>query len=322
MDVLKTTVDVTICLLGYVFFICLIGLISGKIGELLKPKKGDRTTMTIKEFEKMLLTEANKEHIAIIESVLKHGDVERRGIVIDRPDEGAAPIHYIDDLYEIYRHGTMDMQDLINAILDIKTPKVNPSKLLENIDESLCYRLLNIKNNRKLLENVPYKTICDDMALCLDVREYGENGIMATLINKDIFKLKMWDLAVNIAPFNAPAVLRSMLDMMDDVDDNILITGEIKDEPMYVLSVEKGIYGASALFYDGVKERIYDIFGEYYALPSSIHEWIIVPVKNGTKEEVDEMKELVVTANRTVVEHAEVLSDNPYIYDGKELRIA
>jgi hypothetical protein len=117
--------------------------------------------------------------------------------------------------------------------------------------------------------------------------------------------------------------MKTLADTMLGVDDNVLLSGNVDLSTVgYVLTNENHLFGASALFYDGVKERIYDLIGEYYALPASVHEWIIVPVKDGTDDEVDALKEMVMRGNDEVVDYTEVLSKYIYLYDGKELKIA
>jgi hypothetical protein len=63
-----------------------------------------------------------------------------------------------------------------------------------------------------------------------------------------------------------------------------------------------------------MQERIADKLGEgYYALPSSLHEFIIIPESAGI--DAREMCEMVKTANKTVVEPKDVLSDNVLHFD-------
>ena len=86
------------------------------------------------------------------------------------------------------------------------------------------------------------------------------------------------------------------------------------DGAMFILTNESGIFGASALFYPGVIDRISEILGVgFYILPSSVHEVIIVPdVGNRNAED---FKYMVLEANRTVVEPKDVLSDNVWYYN-------
>lgn len=91
-------------------------------------------------------------------------------------------------------------------------------------------------------------------------------------------------------------------------------------EPMYVLSNESGVYGAATLFYPGMQEQVADKLGEgYYALPSSLHEFLIVPESAGVN--LPDLSEMVKTANETVVEAKDILSDTVLHYDRDEKKL-
>lgn len=61
----------------------------------------------------------------------------------------------------------------------------------------------------------------------------------------------------------------------------------------------------------GVIKLLGDMDGDYYILPSSIHEIILCPA-DGKKAE--ELKRMVYGINRLVVREEEVLSDSVYYY--------
>ena len=328
MDSLRTALMVTVYLIGFVAVMCITGLVFGKVEELFKPKKkGEKKMTNIKEFERELLKAIEKSgHTAQIKEYYKQGDQKMRNLVVDAQD-GISPAVPIKDLHDMYLHG-LTLDALVENVLSLEKPAI-----LEDADtkikKNLCYRLVNKENNKELLKTTPHKTICNDMALCLQaIMSDGDDGYYVALINKDMFEYKMWGIAETTAPTLSPARLTAMMDVdlrytqPFDGADNLLITGLTTEDEMYVLDTENGLHGASALFYDGVKERIYDLVGEYYALPSSIHEWIIVPVHDGTEEEVKALKAMVKEANTSVVDTVDMLSNHPYVYDGTELKIA
>ena len=63
-----------------------------------------------------------------------------------------------------------------------------------------------------------------------------------------------------------------------------------------------------------VFKMIHEKMGDYYILPSSIHEVLIVPATCGLDR--DELKEMVCTVNRDQVAPEDQLSDEVYFYDG------
>ena len=84
--------------------------------------------------------------------------------------------------------------------------------------------------------------------------------------------------------------------------------------PMTVLTTKGAVNGAGILFCDSVLQKIHEKLGDYFVLPSSIHELIIVPVSEGIDR--DELTEMVKTINATEVAPADRLSDKVYLYDG------
>lgn len=81
-----------------------------------------------------------------------------------------------------------------------------------------------------------------------------------------------------------------------------------EDLPMYVLTNEKQNFGAGAILYPGMKQKIEETMGEFIILPSSIHELILIPESMNKPE----LKEIIYEVNRTVVNDSEILSDRPY----------
>ncbi len=86
--------------------------------------------------------------------------------------------------------------------------------------------------------------------------------------------------------------------------------------PIYVLSTEEGVFGASLIANCKVREMVYKCFGECYILPSSVHEVLIVPEKaypGNSREQVEhDLLLMVETINITELSPQEVLTDSIY----------
>lgn len=80
------------------------------------------------------------------------------------------------------------------------------------------------------------------------------------------------------------------------------------DIPMYVLSNDKQVFGAGAILYDGMYEKLEKIVGDFIVIPSSVHETIIVPSIYDSPYITSMIREV----NETVVAPEEVLSNRPY----------
>ena len=74
------------------------------------------------------------------------------------------------------------------------------------------------------------------------------------------------------------------------------------------------------MLYEGILEKVGQKLGEnYYMLPSSIHEVIVVPESNSPVKQ--DLEEMVREINETQVEEEEVLSDRVYNFSRKENRL-
>jgi len=81
---------------------------------------------------------------------------------------------------------------------------------------------------------------------------------------------------------------------------------------MCVLSNTQEYYGASCILYPGVLEKIRnELKQDFYIIPSSVNEVIIVPSSHTDSMHLRDMLEDV---NRTIVPPDEILSDNIYRY--------
>lgn len=101
--------------------------------------------------------------------------------------------------------------------------------------------------------------------------------------------------------------------MEEEMDQMI----SVNQNPMTVVTNERTVNGASALFYPGMLDQIgQSMKGDYFILPSSINEVIVVPDDGSLGPR--ELKEMVNEINHTQVAPEERLTDEVYHYDTKE----
>lgn len=74
--------------------------------------------------------------------------------------------------------------------------------------------------------------------------------------------------------------------------------------------------GATQIMDDNIRQEIAEKIGDFYVLPSCIHETIIIPKDIGM--ELEELEHMVQEVNYTQVALDERLSDHVYEYDAKE----
>ena len=92
---------------------------------------------------------------------------------------------------------------------------------------------------------------------------------------------------------------------------------------MIVLRNEDGLQGAIGVFDVSTMEKALQTYGDMYILPSSIHEMLLVPVKNSLNGDItiDTLEQMVREVNETQVSPQERLSNEVYAYskDGFQL---
>lgn len=105
-------------------------------------------------------------------------------------------------------------------------------------------------------------------------------------------------------------VMKDMLAMSDEEYEMLPMSS---DERMFVLTNELKLNGAAAILDTDLMLEIFEKIGEFYILPSSIHEVLIVPMSSNIH--VNELKAMVKEANDTQVSPEDRLSYSIYSYN-------
>lgn len=304
----------------------------------------------IGEITEMVKKKMGGEYSIQTYKVTKNNSLELESIVILQKGKNYAPNIYLLPYYEAYIQGA-DMEELVNGLCNVyykySAPPLNEdfTYSYEDIKTYIIYRLVNYERNKKLLEKIPHIKYLD-LAItfhCL-VRE-DVDGIGTIRITNE--HLKMWGSSVEMLLSQAtkntqklfPPSIRSMDEVIlamlheerkedkeNELSDQLLgsILGDqncSNQHKMFILTNEKGINGATCLLYENILKKFSDqIHTDFFILPSSIHEVILVPYdKTITKEA---LKEMVRDVNYTQVARDEVLSDQVYYYSRKNNAIS
>ena len=84
---------------------------------------------------------------------------------------------------------------------------------------------------------------------------------------------------------------------------------------MILLTRENKMFGAGVLFCNDVLHQIWEKIGNYYVIPSSIHEILIV--RDNGEYEKEGFDQMIREVNATMVNEDDKLSDRAFYYDGK-----
>ena len=101
------------------------------------------------------------------------------------------------------------------------------------------------------------------------------------------------------------------------------VSPAIPDIPMVVATNKKKMHGFRVVLNDTAMKDISDRFGgDFYVIPSSIHEIIAVSTDYfDKKEDIQAIKNMIYEINRTKLEDQDFLSDELYAYDSEEMEL-
>ena len=192
----------------------------------------------------------------------------------------------------------------------------------EIMKEKLSIQVVATERNAEILEGIPHMEVEDMSLVCRFLVEAGayENGtILVTnsmLENYGISKEQLFEDALKSAPEIKPSEIRSMADVLAEIMeiDVSEFGGQLglsmDDEiPMYVASTKDRTNGAGIIAYPGFFDMAAEkVGGDFFVLPSSVHEVIIVP-DDGTKD-FRVLEAMVKEVNAAQVDLKDQLSDS------------
>ena len=266
-----------------------------------------------------------------ITEVTKNNGQLYHGLCMQAKDCNIAPTIYIDRYYQEYRNDLKGFEEILDEIIDIyhnnriaKSVDVEGLLDFENIKDKIICELINYEQNKEQLEQIPYIPY-HDLAivfriLCtLDDKETGTILINHThrAMWKNISEQELYDLAI----VNTKRLLGCKIcditqilkehyaDMEQDMFDE-MFTDVV---PMYVMSNDHCFKGAASLLnVERLEEFAVKHNTDFYILPSSIHEIILLPV--GTSENTEYLKDMVSQINHSEVSREDRLSNHIYFY--------
>lgn len=204
-----------------------------------------------------------------------------------------------------------------------KTVKIRNLKNYEQIKNRIFYRIVNYEKNKGTLSEIPYLPFLDMILTfyCL-IQNSKEHISSIPITNKH---LKQWNInlkkiteqAIENTPRIFPVKINTMEEAMGVMTSEAILQ---EARSMYVISNTIGINGASCLLYKETISLLTEKFkGNFYILPSSIHE--VIAIKDTGLFEKEELSRMVHEINTTQVAEKDYLSDNIYYYSIEEKRI-
>lgn len=293
-------------------------------------------TQFMEEMRERIVHAFDNEQGVDVVKVEKNNGIVLYGITIKKQDSRCVPTVYLEKFYEDYLQGR-DLDEILHEFLEIyeehelqDIPDLDFFTDYRQIKERLSVMLVHYRKNKSRLEKIPYMRFLDlaQVVYCKIPEMGNENTNAIVIITNEHFKYwniskeKLFRDAMRNAQSMMPCHVRSMSEIIKEhmtlLGENYEkeLVGEIKtqSDAMLIVSNQQNFYGAICILYDEVLQNIADDHKtDYYILPSSVHETILVPVWIG--DDLAGMKSMVKEINSTQVEVEEVLSDEIYYFD-------
>lgn len=274
---------------------------------------------------------------------VKNNDMAFHGISLRHKDRNIAPIIYLDELFQIYCNGE-SIGEIADTVINhlriygnVKNVKLDGIDNYEAVKKRLGVKLLNRSLNSLYMEKKVYVEYMD--LIIVFFVEYEDLCIGRGIIGVTPNMLSIWDVdtetllrdATENMKKNYPVEFTSVVDLLireykkKTEDENNIMREDIKDlvdqltmvstsdRQMYVLTNERHNLGASTILYPDTLSKVGSVLNsDFYLLPSSIHEIIIVPDNGYVDEEA--MNNMIRSVNSEHIAPDEILSDHMYLY--------
>ncbi|MCM1324995.1 MAG: DUF5688 family protein [Bacteroidales bacterium] len=290
--------------------------------------------MEMKQFAQTVQATVQKElgqgYEIAFHDVSKNNGVTLTGLTITAKGQNIAPTIYLDSFHEAYEGG-VSLTYIVQKILEIYGKDAPPQSIdmeffkdFEKVKDRICYRLINREKNEKLLSQIPHREFLD-LEICFYYAYQGEklgNGTILIFNNhlemwgttaEELFALAQKNTPV-LFPWECKTIEEALREIRGETDEDS--AGQAKEERgfMKILGNSAHVYGAACILYPGVLEELARKEGRnYYILPSSVHEVILLEEEAGENREL--LKEMIKEVNDTQVSLEEILSYQLYYFD-------
>ena len=257
----------------------------------------------------------------------KNNATERTGLILETPGVNISPTIYLEEFFE-------HLVELYEEIRQEKSWDYERMLSFEGVKDRIIFRLINTEKNKELLLDVPHREFLD-LSLVFAVLVEADNDGTAVMLIKDLH-MRQWKVTKeqlwNVAKENTKRLLPAECFGMNfavyellsrstpgehDRENLLRRTWHPEKDKMYVLSNKLKNYGAACIAYPYILDMLAGVLKEnFYVLPSSVHEVIIVPESSRIRQ--SELERMVREINETQVPEEEILSNHAYFYYAQE----
>ncbi len=268
---------------------------------------------------------------------LKNNDTDKYGILFHPPDGTVTPTIYIDEFYKDYVNKKSTLSEItehIQMLLDVlqgQMPKYEEIAVdFASCQSKIVYRLVSQGKNSQLLQTCPYLPFLDLAITFHVVCSCSEQGLESLRVTNQL--MQKWGTGIRelmrLAETNTPRLFPPQIETLRDVLGRYLggqkgRMGESGEraaecgEEILMLTNRQGVNGAAVVLYrDLMKHLSAEHNTNYFLVPSSIHEVLLMPDSWGAS--LTELSQMVKEINGEHVHREDILSDHAYFYNGEE----
>lgn len=301
----------------------------------------ERNSMTYRNFRKKLLESLKASfpegYQIDTTSITKNNGTQLEAVTVRAEGGILSPCIYLKEYYRLYLLG-MDMKEITDQIRELCRHYVPRNIRLEDVIDpekarnGLVCRLVNTSMNQELLKDcpsIPYLNLSILFYILLDDPLLGPGAVIVKNDDLETWQLseeELFPLAADnirrLLPADFLPMDRLLTELRGETDCCAEEGGEGGREgagegagelPLYVLTNSRRTYGAVWMADPGTLRCISDVLqGDYWILPSSVHECMILPVS--FRDDRESLAQMVSEINRSALAQEEVLADSVYLF--------
>lgn len=233
-------------------------------------------------------------------------------------------------MFQSYEDGA-DYDKVVDRATDMieqglnNAPNIEIAKFTDydQMKNKLAMEVVSSDRNADMLQNVPHENIEDMAVVYRFIVGSGpdeNSSILVTNNMLDSYGITQEQLhtdAMENAPAIRPSEIRGMTEILSEMMPGTGMSVDPADEQMFVASVPDKIHGAGVLAYPNfMEDAAQKLGGDYFVLPSSINEVILV--RDNGQMSAEELQNMVKDVNASQVSPEEQLTDHAYHYDSKD----
>lgn len=297
-----------------------------------------------KELEQTVKEKLGNQYQVSIEAVLKNNGMTKDAILIRKANSNLSPNIYLEYFYDRFCEcESLDeiSDEIINSYYEAikqKPEGVEDYFDFDNYKQKLFLRIVHFEANKEFLENIPHIPYLDFAITfhCM-VSDHPMEMQFFTITN---LLLKEWGISVkelyHLALDNTQQLFPAHIDTLEhimelllwknasyqsvflntDFETELANIPDNKELQMLVMTNQYGLNGAAVILYPNLLEQLAEkLQSDLYLLPSSIHEFIVLPA-NG--DFYSDLSKMVSEVNTHEVSQDEILSNHVYFYDWKK----